>query len=192
MNTFHVCSTPTQKILKHSRFIFNFGRGLWYYLTHCMHVSIDIYRILRPGGLFSFTVWAIDNQGWIPDTRSSFQSLPFDAPLPDSVPMALHGKNEWIDVMGVEKELRAIGFTDVKVQELETRTRVENADDFVSTFKGMLDWMAGSSWEETSKAKAKELEGGIDAWIADHLNKKYGGEGWDTVWKSIIVTCVKP
>lgn len=52
--------------------------------------------------------------------------------------------------------------------------------------------MVKSSWSEESKKKGRELEGGVERWIIDHLRKKHGEQGWNTVWRSLIVTCVKP
>jgi hypothetical protein len=106
--------------------------------------------------------------------------------------MVLHGKDEWIDPAGVEKELLAVGFVDVKVEELVTKTRMTSAEDFVSCFRGMIEWMKKSVWSKESVAKAAEVEGGVEALIIEHLNKKHEGKEWDTVWRSLIVTCVRP
>ncbi|KAF5542974.1 hypothetical protein FMEXI_7209 [Fusarium mexicanum] len=65
----------------------------------------DTRRILRPGGLVAFSVPHANNGhggGWVPDLRSALESLPFQTSFPDPMPVALHGKQEWVEPQGIE------------------------------------------------------------------------------------------
>ncbi|KAI0459489.1 S-adenosyl-L-methionine-dependent methyltransferase [Xylaria acuta] len=149
----------------------------------------DAMRILQPGGVFAFTVWHKDNSGWAPDMRSSFETLPFDAPMPSALPMAPNGKSEFIDPDLIPEQLTRCGFEDVKVQTVEHIMRVENAEDYLRTFGMMRDWMLQSYWSEESKEKAK---GVLDDHIIRHLTEKHNGQGWDLTWTLVLATCRKP
>ncbi|KAI8945406.1 S-adenosyl-L-methionine-dependent methyltransferase [Xylaria longipes] len=152
-------------------------------------VCQDAMRILQPGGVFAFTVWHKDNLGWVPDMRSSFETLPFEAPMPSVISMAPNGKSEFIDPDLIPEQLTQYGFEDVKVQTVEHIMRIENAEDYLRSFGMMRDWMLQSYWSEESKEKAKGM---LDAHIRRHLTEKYNGKGWDLTWTLILATCRKP
>ncbi|KAK7923006.1 hypothetical protein PG985_007077 [Apiospora marii] len=158
----------------------------------------EAYRLLRPNGTLAFTVWAADNTGWIPDMRSAFAALPFaeTTPLmPDHVPMAVHGLDQWIDPAGLRAELASasVGFQDVRVETLEHASRIDSAEYFVGAFDMMRKWMMQSYWSEDSR-RAAATDGGaiMDKVMIEHLREKHGGNGWDIKWKSVLVTCRKP
>jgi hypothetical protein len=146
-------------------------------------------RLLQPGGVLGFTVWHKDNMGWVPDMRSSFETLPFEAPFPDPMPMVTNGKTEYIDPDLVSAPLQRHGFVDVKVKTAEHVMRIESAEDYLRTFGMMRDWMVGSYWGEEIKEKAGDV---LDDHILRHLTEKHGGHGWDLTWSLILVTCRKP
>ncbi|KAI0549201.1 S-adenosyl-L-methionine-dependent methyltransferase [Xylaria curta] len=149
----------------------------------------DAMRILQPGGILAFTVWHKDNLGWVPDMRSSFATLPFEAPMPSTLPMAPNGASEFIDPDLIPEQLTRYGFEDVKVQTVEHTMRIENAEDYLRSFGMMRDWMLKSYWSEESKEKAKDV---LDDHIIHHLTEKHNGQGWDLTWKLIMATCRKP
>lgn len=146
-------------------------------------------RILKPGGVFAFSVWHKNTKAWSIDMRSCFEALPFDAPMPDLVPMAIHGKYQWTDPDGIEKELKAHGFENIQVKTVPLVTRVHNAEDYLNSYKMMRDWMVNTYWSEESKLKAKDM---LDDHIVRHLKEKYNGQGWDLHWSVILATCQKP
>ncbi|KAI3316665.1 S-adenosyl-L-methionine-dependent methyltransferase [Xylariaceae sp. AK1471] len=146
-------------------------------------------RVLQPGGIVAFTVWHKDNSGWVPDMRSSFETLPFEAPLPNPMPMAPNGKSEFVDPGLISEQLENYGFLDVKVQTVEHVMRVESAEDYLCSFGMMRDWMVKAYWSEESKEKAS---GVLDDHIVRHLTEKYNGQGWCLTWTLIIATCRKP
>ncbi|KAI1373994.1 S-adenosyl-L-methionine-dependent methyltransferase [Hypoxylon crocopeplum] len=149
----------------------------------------DAMRVLKPGGVFAFNVWHKDNQGWSPDMRSCFDALPFDAPMPNPVPMAIHGKLQWTDLEGIEKELKTHGFENIQVKMAPHVVRVHSAEDYLKSYRMMKDWMVNTYWSEDSKQKAKDT---LDEHIVKHLKDKYNGEGWDLSWTVILATCQKP
>ncbi|KAI0466846.1 S-adenosyl-L-methionine-dependent methyltransferase [Xylaria cf. heliscus] len=149
----------------------------------------DIMRILQPGGVLAFTVWHKDNLGWVPDMRSAFETLPFEAPMPTVLPMAPNGKSELTDPDLVSAQVTRYGFEDVKVQTAEHIMRIESAEDYLRNFEMMRDWMLKSYWSEESREKAK---GVLDEHILRHLTEKYNGQSWDLTWTFILVTCRKP
>ncbi|KAI1775531.1 hypothetical protein F4818DRAFT_416795 [Hypoxylon cercidicola] len=130
-------------------------------------------RILKPGGVFAMSVWHKDTKGWSTDMRSCFEALPFDTPMPNPVPMTIHGKPQWADPDGVETELRARGFKNIQVKTVLHATPVHSAEDYLHTYRMMKDWMVNTYWSEESKSKAKDL----DEHIVKHLKEKYNGQG---------------
>ncbi|KAI0892743.1 S-adenosyl-L-methionine-dependent methyltransferase [Annulohypoxylon nitens] len=149
----------------------------------------DTMRLLKPGGVFAFSVWHKDTKGWVPDMRSCFEALPFEAPMPNPVPMAIHGKLQWTDPEGVEEELRAHGFDNIQVKTVPHVVHVNGAEDYLRSYTMMKDWMVNTYWSEDSKNKA---QGMLDEYIVKHLKEKYNGEGWDLDWSVILATCQKP
>ncbi|KAI1801090.1 S-adenosyl-L-methionine-dependent methyltransferase [Daldinia bambusicola] len=149
----------------------------------------DTMRILKPGGVLAFTTWHKDTKGWSSDMRSSFETLPFDAPMPNPVPMALHGKVQWTDPEGAEGELRAHGFVNIKVRAVPHLVHVDSAEDFLRQYRMMKEWMINTCWSEDSKKKA---QGMLDDHIVNHLKKKYNGEGWDLSWVVVLATSPDP
>ncbi|KAI0161938.1 S-adenosyl-L-methionine-dependent methyltransferase [Hypoxylon sp. FL1284] len=149
----------------------------------------DTMRILQPGGVFAMSVWHKDNKGWTTDMRSCFDALPFDAPMPNPLPMATNGKTQWTDPEGIEEELRAHGFENIQVKTEPHITRVQSAEDFLDTYRMMKDWLINTYWSEESKLKAKDM---LDEHIVKHLKDRYNGQGWDLSWKAVLATCQKP
>ncbi|KAI1420950.1 S-adenosyl-L-methionine-dependent methyltransferase [Xylaria sp. FL1777] len=165
-------------------------------MNFAMHVIPDpgavlqeVMRVLQPGGTLAFTVWHKDNSGWVPDMRSSFEALPFDAPMPSPMPMAPNSRPEFIDPDLIPEQLRHYGFEDVDVRTAEHIVRMESADDYLRTFEMMKDWMMQAYWSEESKEKAKGM---LDDHIVSHLTEKHKGQGWDLSWTLILATCRKP
>ncbi|KAI1346516.1 S-adenosyl-L-methionine-dependent methyltransferase [Xylaria sp. FL0043] len=149
----------------------------------------DAMRVLKPGGSLAFTVWHKDNSAWVPDMRSSFEALPFEAPMPDPMPMAPNGKTDFIDANLIPEQLRRHGFKDIEVRTVEHIVRVESADDYLRSFGMMKDWMMRTYWSEESKKKEKGM---LDDHIVRHLTEKHNGEGWDLPWTLVLATCRKP
>ncbi|KAI1299040.1 S-adenosyl-L-methionine-dependent methyltransferase [Xylaria venustula] len=146
-------------------------------------------RVLQPGGTLAFTVWHKDNVGWVRDMRSSFETLPFDAPMPDPMPMAPNGKPEFIDPELIPQQLRRHGFETIEVRTAEHVMHVEGAEDYLRSFGMMKDWMMKAYWSEESQEKGKDI---IDEHIVRHLTEKHGGQGWDLPWTLVLATCRKP
>ncbi|KAL7627251.1 hypothetical protein AAE478_001440 [Parahypoxylon ruwenzoriense] len=149
----------------------------------------DTMRILKLGGMFAFSVWHKDTQGWGPDLRSCFEALPFDAPMPNPVPMAIHGKPRWADPEGIEGELRGHGFEDIQIETVPHIVRVHSAEDYLKSYGMMKNWMVSTYWSEESKLKARDM---LDEHIVKHLKERHNGQGWNLSWTVILVTCRKP
>lgn len=131
-----------------------------------------------------------DSPGWSAELRTAFESLPFEVEkLPDPFPMAAHGKLEWTDPAGVEKELARHGFHDVKVQTIDQASPVDSAEDFLARFGMMKTWVINTYWSEASKEKAAGM---LDEHIINHLKQKHDGKGWKLRWKMIVATCRNP
>ncbi len=151
--------------------------------------GVETMRVLQPGGTLAFTVWHKDNSGWVPDMRSSFEALPFEAPMPSPMPMAPNGKSEFIEPDLIPEQLRRYGFEDVEIQTAEHTMRVESADDYLHSFGMMKDWMMRGYWSEESKERASGM---LDDHIVRHLTQKHNGQGWDLPWTLVLATCRKP
>ncbi|RYP41251.1 hypothetical protein DL768_010525 [Monosporascus sp. mg162] len=149
----------------------------------------DTMRLLQPGGTFGFTVWHKDNEGWLPDMRSCFEALPFEAPFPNPFPMAPHGQLQWTEEVGIEKELRDGGFQKIEINTMTHIVHVDNAEHYLKLFDMMKHWVVNTYWSEESKEKAN---GVLDEHIVRHLKDKHKNQGWDLTWKMIVATCQKP
>lgn len=146
-------------------------------------------RLLQPGGKFGFTVWSKDNEAWVPDMRSCFEALPFDAPMPNPLPMAPNGQEQFTDHEGLEKELRDQGFINIQTKTISYIDHVESAEHYIRSFDMMKKWMVNLMWSDESKEKAKDM---LDGHIVKHLKEKHGSQGWNLTWKFIVATCQKP
>lgn len=154
----------------------------------CLQVP-DCIRILKPGGTFGASTWSKSNADifWIPDMRSALQSLPFDAPFPDPLPMQMHHSGHWDDAAWIEKHLvEDLGLTNVSVKESLGTYRFENAAEFMASFGTMLPWAMNTFWSEEVR-KAHSLDE-VKELLKQHLEDKHGGEGWSIDWLVITMT----
>ncbi|KAF5685098.1 s-adenosyl-L-methionine-dependent methyltransferase [Fusarium denticulatum] len=168
-------------------------------MNFAMHVILDpaaalrdTLRILQPGGLLAFSVPHADNGhdgGWVPDLRSSLESLPFQTSFPDPMPVALHGKPEWVEPQGIEAELASHGFVDIKVETVDLIHPVANAEGFVTSFGMMIKWVINTHWTVEQK---EQYEDGFNKTLVEHLQIKHGGKGWDLKSTVILVTARTP
>ncbi|KAI2623704.1 S-adenosyl-L-methionine-dependent methyltransferase [Xylaria nigripes] len=165
-------------------------------LNFAMHVIPDpeavlreALRVLKPGGIFAFSVWHKDNSGWMPDMLSSIETLPFKAPMPDRLPMVPNGKVDFVNPDLLPELLIKAGFEDVRVQTLVNAMPIHGAEDYLQCFGIMKDWIVEQYWNEETKKKAS---GVLDTHIVKHLAEKHGGRGWDLSWTMVLVTCRKP
>ncbi|RYP63047.1 hypothetical protein DL771_009462 [Monosporascus sp. 5C6A] len=148
----------------------------------------DTMRLLQPGGTFGFTVPHKDND-WLPDMRSCFEALPFQAPFPNPSPMAPHGQLQWTEEGGIEKELGDGGFQKIETNTITHIIHVDSAEHYLRCFDMMKHWVVNTYWNEESKEKANGI---LDEHIVKHLKDKYNNHGWDLTWKMIVATCQKP
>lgn len=147
----------------------------------------DCMRILKPGGTFGASTWSKTNANifWIPDMRSALESLPFDAPFPDPMPMQMHKSGHWDDAAWIEKHLAEdLGLADVSVKESRGTYRFEDASEFVDCFSMMLPWVMNTFWSEEVRSAHSVEE--VKELLKQHLAKKYGGEGWSIEW--LVIT----
>ncbi|KAG5808257.1 hypothetical protein H9Q74_007705 [Fusarium xylarioides] len=152
----------------------------------------DALRILRPGDLLAFSVPHANNGhggGWVPDLRSALGSLPFQTSFPDPMPVALHGKPEWVDPEGIEAELVNHGFVDVKVKTVDLIHPVANAEGFLASFGMMAKWMINTYWTVEQK---EQYEDDFNKTLVEHLQIKHGEKGWDLKSTPILVTARTP
>lgn len=151
-------------------------------------IPVDCMRLLKPGGRFGASTWPKSNGNmfWIPDMRDAIQSLPFDAPIPDPMPMQLHKSGHWDDAAWINGHLKELGLANVSVKENLGTYKVENAADFIKCFGMMLPWVMNTFWsEEVRRAHSVEQ---VREMLRQHLEKKYNGEGWSIEWLVITMT----
>ncbi|KAH6605348.1 hypothetical protein Trco_007055 [Trichoderma cornu-damae] len=148
----------------------------------------DSIRVLKPGGMFGASTWAkaTSNMLWFPDVISAMESLPFDAPCPNPMPMQLHNSGHWDDAAWVEKHLQELGLTNVTVKQTLGTYRLKDADEFLLCIGLMLPWVMSTFWsEEVRKAHPiEEVQGLLKRYFED----KYHGEGWSLNWLIITMT----
>lgn len=152
----------------------------------------DAVRILRPGGTLAFSVPHADtgiNGGWVPDLRSGMEALPFKTSFPNPMPVALHGKMQWVDPAGVEKELKEHGFENIQIETIEVVNEVRDAESFVADISGMIKWMINTYWTEEQR---DNHAAGFNDFLIEHLKEKHGGKGWKLTSRVIVATAQKP
>lgn len=142
--------------------------------------------MLKPGGVFGTSTPHRDGKFWMSDLRSAFASFPFEAPIPEAVPMQLHNEGDWTSIEWIEAHLAALGFSDVKVQAATGKHHVKSADDFVATFGTTLSWFLSMWWDEDMRAAHPVEE--IKELTKRHLAEKYQGRPWDLEWMLIYST----
>ncbi|PTB41655.1 hypothetical protein M441DRAFT_138684 [Trichoderma asperellum CBS 433.97] len=146
----------------------------------------DCMRLLKPGGRFGASTWPKSNANmfWIRDMREALQSLPFDAPMPDPLPMQMHKSGHWDDAAWIEGHLKELGLANVSVKENPGTCKIENATQFVKCFAMMLPWVMNTFWSEEVR-NAHPVEE-VRELIRQYLEKKYNGEGWSMEW--LVIT----
>ncbi|RFU77350.1 hypothetical protein TARUN_4902 [Trichoderma arundinaceum] len=148
----------------------------------------DCIRLLKPGGTFGASTWPKSNSNmfWIPDMRSALQSLPFDAPFPDPMPMQMHHSGHWDDAAWVEKHLRELGLANVSVKESLGTYKFESATEFMTSFGMMLPWVMNTFWSEEVRNAHPAEE--VKELLKQHFEDKYNGQGWSVEWLVITMT----
>ncbi|CZR32858.1 uncharacterized protein FPRO_01935 [Fusarium proliferatum ET1] len=152
----------------------------------------DTLRIIRPIGLVAFSVPHASNGhdgGWVPDLRSALESLPFQTSFPDPMPVALHGKPEWVEPEGIEAELVRHGFVHIKVETVDLIHPVVSAGGFLASFWMMIKWIINTYWTVEQK---EQYEDGFNKILVENLQIKHGGNGWDLKSTAILVTARTP
>lgn len=146
----------------------------------------DCVRILQPGGTFGASTFARRNRDmfWIADMRAAFDALPYDAPL--QVEMQMHKSGHWDDAAWVESHLRSLGLEDVTARESPGSYHLSGVDEYMMAFDGMLRWVRNSYWSEEVKEAHSEDE--VRSAVRKFLEEKYGEQGWDVNWVTIVVT----
>jgi hypothetical protein len=118
------------------------------------------------------------------EVREAFASFPFEAPCSMSLQTTPWGK--WSDVNWARKTLPEKGLEDVKVDVFAFLSRVESADFFLANYGMMMDWIVNTSWSEELRREHPKEE--VHALVREFLEKKYGGEGWDLSWISLVAS----
>lgn len=144
--------------------------------------------MLQPGGYFGATTFTKHNGSiWFnPDLKSSFDALPWDAPVPFPMPMQLHSSGDWTDPAWVEGHLKELGLEHVKVTSHTITQPVANAAEFLDTFGMMLPMLINSFWDP-EVVKAHPLEE-VKELIVKHLDEVHGGKGWDITGEFICMS----
>ncbi|KAL7800206.1 S-adenosyl-L-methionine-dependent methyltransferase [Trichoderma ceciliae] len=148
----------------------------------------DCIRILKPGGTFGASTWAKNNADifWIPDMRSAMQSLPFEAPFPDPMPMQMHHSGHWDDAAWLKNHLEGLGLANVSVKESPGTYEFANATEFMTSFGMMLPWFMNTFWSEEVR-EAHPVEE-VKELLQQHLEERYNGAGWSIDWLVITMT----
>lgn len=105
------------------------------------------------------------------------------------MPVALHGKPQWVEPEGIKAELTDHGFIDVKVETMEMIHPVSNAKSFLASFSMMIKWLIDTYWTAEQK---QQYGDGFNKTLVEHLESKHGGKGWDLYSTAIVVTARTP
>ncbi|KAG9508220.1 hypothetical protein J7337_001783 [Fusarium musae] len=107
------------------------------------------------------------------------------AVLRDPMPVALHGKQEWVEPESIEAELVRHGFVDVKIETVDSIHPVANAEGFLASFGMMVKWIINTYWTMEQK---EQYQDDFYKVLVEHLRIKHGGKGWNLKSTAIIVT----
>ncbi|RGP66724.1 s-adenosyl-l-methionine-dependent methyltransferase [Fusarium sporotrichioides] len=149
-------------------------------INFAMHIIPDPPAVLKDNG---------HGGGWLPDLRSALESLPFQTTLPDSMPVALHGKQQWVEPEGIKSEVVGHGFVDIKVETVDLIHHVANAEGFLASFAMMVKWIMDTYWTVEQK---EQYGNEFNQILVEHLQMKHGGNGWDLRSAAILVTARTP
>ncbi|KAM0403577.1 hypothetical protein ACHAQC_001193 [Fusarium culmorum] len=149
-------------------------------------VLADCKRILKPGGIFGATTFHKENSFWVPDIRSAFASFPFEAPMPDVMPMQVHGQGEWTNPAWIESHLKEQGFQDVQVTVDHDKYFLRSAEEYMLQCGMMLGWVMNTWWSEEVRREHPLDE--VKELLRRHLEEKYDGKGWYIEFKVICMT----
>ncbi|RGP60238.1 coq5 family [Fusarium longipes] len=149
-------------------------------------VLADCKRILKSGGIFGATTFDKDNTFWVPDMRTAFASFPFEAPLPDVMPMQMHDKGDWASPSWIEEHLKEQGFQDVQVTVDHDKYFIRSAEEYVLQCGMMLGWLMNTWWSEEVRREHPIEE--VKELLRRHLEEKYDGKGWEIEIKVICMT----
>ena len=118
------------------------------------------------------------------EVREAFKALPFEAPI--DLPLQTTTWGDWPDVNWIRKTLEGKGLQDVKVNVYAFLSHCDSADYFITVFGLMMDVFLNTSWtEELRKAHPKEE---VLRLVKEHLEKKYGDEGWEFSWVAAVAS----
>lgn len=105
------------------------------------------------------------------------------------MPVALYGKQEWVEPEGIEAELVRHGFVDIKVETVDLIHPVASAEGFLASFGMMIKWTINTYWTVEQK---EQCEDGLNKMLVENLQIKHGGNGWDLKSAAILVTARTP
>ncbi|KAK1594158.1 methyltransferase domain-containing protein [Colletotrichum navitas] len=148
----------------------------------------DVVRILQPGGVFGCITPHADHTSWVVEMRTAFASLPFEAPFPDKNWSQIHKVGRWYDEAWVRTYLGENGFGAVEVRVERGTTPIRNARHWLDIFGPVVAYLLNTEWSEELRA-AHGLEE-VKALIEEHLEDKYGGQGWEMGYVSIFASGV--
>ncbi|OAA76533.1 UbiE/COQ5 methyltransferase [Akanthomyces lecanii RCEF 1005] len=145
-------------------------------------------RVLKPGGVFGATTFPThtENKFWFADVKTAFDAMPFDAPLPDKMPMQMHDSGTWYEPAWVATHLESLGLKDVKVNVQGDSYYIRSADEFIDMFGMMLGFVTKMFWSEEQLAAHSADE--VKALVHKHLVEKHKGQGWEVKWDVIYMT----
>lgn len=97
---------------------------------------------------------------------------------------------DWADSNWIKQTLQDRGLEDVKVDVLSHLQPIAGADEFLTNFGSMIEWVVNSNWSEELRKEHPLDE--VKKLMREYLVKKRGDKGWDIVWTSIIASGRKP
>lgn len=118
--------------------------------------------------------------------RTAFASFPFEAPLPEVLPMQMHDQGDWTSPAWIEKHLKEQGFQDVKVTVDHDKMFLKSAEEYILIAGVMLGWLMKTYWSE--EVRKEHPEGEVKELLRKHLEEKYQGKGWEIEFKVICMT----
>ncbi|ROV97134.1 hypothetical protein VMCG_07532 [Cytospora schulzeri] len=157
----------------------------------------DSIGLLRPGGTLAFTTWHRQNDGWVSDVRSAFDTLPaafLPADYSFQMPMQMTSYGHWDDVNWIKQALVSEGLEDVKVDVLAHLCEMKGPEHFMKGNAVVVEVAAKLTLGLSSEGdEGRERVDKVKRLVKEHLVNKYGEEGrWYLTWVSIIASGRKP
>lgn len=146
---------------------------------------VECHRVLVPGGVLAFSAW--NHYGWYDWLKSAISRVSGAPSLPP-IGEIFQVYGAWDEPSFVSQHLGDLGFRNIKVEHLDFKVQMENANTFVKGFTPMIP-MALKRWGENDREQYIPL---VAPELEKALAEQYGEDGaFDMRMVAVLTTASK-